>query len=103
MGRFDLPAELARRDYKPGWSFAYEVDEHGEGDLLAIAVTFPDYRNGGTSEQRIVTFVPPFDENGVCTFDEWLRWRLGRIELHERDEALRRDGAVIRDPHEAVR
>jgi hypothetical protein len=37
----------------------------------------------------------------TIALEEWLAWRLGRLEVHEMREFLKRDGRVIFDPHGA--
>jgi hypothetical protein len=35
----------------------------------------------------------------VQALEDWIAWRLSRLEVHEMREFLKRDGKVISDPH----
>jgi hypothetical protein len=45
------------------------------------------------------SMLPPMRD--TIALEEWLAWRLGRLEVHEMREFLKRDGRVIFDPHGA--
>jgi hypothetical protein len=88
---------LKRLAYKPGWAFkAY--DGRWEGQHLVIETTVPNtYRPGQTVTLRVESMLPPLRD--THQLEEWLAWRLGRLEIHEMREHLKRDGLCIHDPH----
>jgi hypothetical protein len=94
-----MQAHLARLSYKPGWSF--EVYEgRWEGPHIAIRTEVPDtYNPGETVVLDVHSMLPPMRDRAAL--EEWLAWRLGRLEVHEMREFLKRDGRVIFDPHGA--
>jgi hypothetical protein len=86
---------LARFRYHD-WRFSLWT--HDEGTVLRIEFTVPDSRNPGElQDQRVHTFVPPYRTED--DFRTWLRWRLGRIAIHEVNEFLLEDGKLVNDPH----
>jgi hypothetical protein len=93
----EIQAHLARVSYKPGWSFeAY--DGRWEGQHLVIRTEVPDtYEPGALVVLDVHSMLPPMRD--TLALEEWLAWRLGRLEVHEMREFLKVDGAVLFDPH----
>jgi hypothetical protein len=92
-----IQAHLKRLTYKDGWAFRV-YDGRFEGQHLTIETTVPNtYRPGQTVTLRVESCLPPMRDTGQL--EEWLAWRLGRLELHEMREHLKRDRVCIFDPH----
>lgn len=93
----EIQAHLWRLAYKPGWTFeAY--DGRWEGQHIVIRTHVPDtYNEGQTVVLDVHSMLPPMRDTQAL--EEWLAWRLGRLEQHEMREFLKRDGEVIYDPH----
>lgn len=91
---------FARFTYKPGWEFVVVWTPY-EGTHLHIRCRLENaYRPGEMTDLQIESPLPPFaDETAI---EEWLIWRLSRIETHEVREWLKRDGEAIRNPHDGV-
>jgi hypothetical protein len=85
-----IRAHLERLSYKDGWSFdVYEG--RWEGPHIVIRTEVEDALLRG---RRTV-----LDVHSMVALEEWLAWRLGRLEVHEMREFFKRDGRVIFDPH----
>lgn len=92
----ELAAHLRRITYKPGWKLS--VREGGwEGTHFRLVATLPNSYGAGRITIGVDSMVPPMES--VEQFERWIAWRLGRIEVHEMREFLKRDGEVIFDPH----
>lgn len=93
----EIQRHLRLLSYKPGWSFeAYEG--RWEGHHLVIRTEVEDtYRPGSTTVLDVHSMLPPMRDTGAL--EEWIAWRLARIEVHECREFFKRDGQVIFDPH----
>jgi hypothetical protein len=94
-----IRAHLERLSYKDGWTFdVYEG--RWEGQHLVIRTEIEDAALRGRKVVLDVhSMLPPMRD--TIALEEWLAWRLGRLEVHEMREFLRRDGRVIFDPHGA--
>lgn len=93
----EIAAHLARLSYKPGWEFAV-YDGRWEGQHIVIRTGVVDtYSPGEMVVLDVHSMLPPMRD--VAQLEEWLAWRLGRLEVHEMREFLKRDGVVIFDPH----
>lgn len=92
-----LREHLAGVTYRPGWAFEL-YDGRWEGQHLVIKASLMDsFRHGETVDLEIHSMLPPMES--VRQFDQWLAWRLGRIEVHEMREWLKHGGRVLFDPH----
>ena len=92
-----LRAHLAKLTYKPGWAFEV-YDGRWEGQHVVIRVDVPDTFNPGeTVTLDVHSMLPPM--RSTHQFEEWIAWRLARLEVHEMREFLKRDGRVIFNPH----
>jgi hypothetical protein len=92
-----IRAHLERLSYKDGWSFdVYEG--RWEGPHIVIRTEVQD---ASRAARRVVldvhSMLPPMRD--TVALEEWLAWRLGRLEVHEMREFFKRDGRVIFDPH----
>jgi hypothetical protein len=88
---------LERLTYKPGWSFRVYTGRF-EGQHVTIETTVPNtYHEGKTVTLRIESALPPMRDTQAL--EDWLAWRVIRIESHEAREFLRKDGLPIYDPH----
>lgn len=97
MTTSEIQDHLSRITYKPGWELKI-YDGRWEGQHLVITTVVPDsYHPGETVTLDVHSMLPPMRDGNAL--DEWLAWRLGRIEVHEMREFLRRDGRPIYDPH----
>jgi hypothetical protein len=93
----EINEHLAGITYKPGWKFSAYEDRY-EGQHIFILAALPNaYRADETMDIGVRTAVPPLLTTEQL--DEWLIWRLIRIESHEAREFLQRDGKPIFDPH----
>lgn len=93
----EVAAHLAELTYRPGWSLAV-YDGRWEGQHLVITAEVVDSTHPErTTLLDVHSMLPPMRDGQAL--DEWLAWRLGRIEMHEMREMLRRDGRPIFDPH----
>jgi hypothetical protein len=92
-----VQAHLARLTYKPGWALrAYEG--RWEGQHIVIRVTLPDSTQlGGETVLDVHSMLPPMRDTDAL--EDWVAWRLARLEVHEMREFLKRDDVVIYDPH----
>ncbi len=91
-----IAAHLKRISYKPGWELEV-YDGRWEGQHLVVHVPVQDSFTGEPTTLEVHSVLPPMrDADGL---EEWVAWRLGRIELHETREFLKRDGKVIFNPH----
>jgi hypothetical protein len=96
----DLRRQFARLSYKPGWAFEVHATEH-EGPELHINCTMADSTDPSAQVAlNIISPLPPMRFS--WQLDDWLIWRLNRIESHEVREWLQRDGKPISDPHDGV-
>jgi hypothetical protein len=92
----EIHAHLRRLAYKPGWEFQV-YDGRWEGQHLVIRTEVPDTYSDQTVVLDVHSMLPPMRDTRAL--EEWLAWRLGRLELHELREFLKRDGRPIFDPH----
>lgn len=97
----ELYGELRRIDYRhPGvditmFSHPYEGFQHV---CLAIEFTVPNsYKQGEQQTQCVNVPVPPIVS--AEHFQDWLKWRLVTIALHEVNELFWLDGSIMLDPH----
>lgn len=92
-----IAQHLDRITYKPGWRFAV-YDGRWEGQHLAITTVVPDaFTPGRSITLDVHCFLPPMRDTDAL--EEWLMWRLGRVETHEMREFFKRDGKVVNSPH----
>jgi len=98
-----LRAELARYTYKPGWTLSIEPNGYGTLELW-VSFVAPDSRDPAGKEivipsgQRVPGWL--IEGDGLSdAFPGWLARALIRIEEHESQEWLRRDSALVKDPH----
>lgn len=93
----EMAAHLERLTYRPGWTFEVYEGRY-EGPHLVIRADVPNaYQPDQTTMLDIHSMLPPMRDVGQ--FEEWLLWRLQRIEVHEACEWFRRDGRPVVDPH----
>jgi len=93
----EVAEHLATLTYRPGWSLTV-YDGRWEGQHLVITAEVVDsYHPGQTTLLDVHSMLPPMRDGQAL--DEWLAWRLQRLECHESREFLRRDGRPIHDPH----
>jgi hypothetical protein len=92
-----IRAHLERLSYKDGWSFdVYEG--RWEGPHIVIRTEVEDaLLRGRRTVLDVHSMLPPMRD--TVALEEWLAWRLGRLEVHEMREFFKRDGRVIFDPH----
>lgn len=109
-------AELARYTYKPNYTLAvvFESTPEWGGTGIYLAGTFhaPDSRHtppDAPPDWPVIRLnfkvpVPEFaiEHHDSDYFAVWLREVLHKIELHESDEWLRRDGCLLNDPHDPL-
>lgn len=88
LGIDDLRRVLSECTYRTGWSFS--IYEHPfEGYHLRILAPVEDsYHPGQTIDLGINSPIPPMHSEQA--FEQWLAWRLNRIESHEAREWFRR-------------
>lgn len=93
----ELVDHLNHISYKPGWEI-YVYDGRWEGQHIVIRTEIEDTFNPGEKLVLDVhSMLPPMPS--LDYFNEWLAWRLGRLEIHEMREFLKMDGKPIFDPH----
>jgi hypothetical protein len=93
----EIQRHLTHLTYKPGWMVRV-YDGRWEGQHLAIRAELEDAtRPGHTTTIDVQSMLPPIRDTQAL--EEWLAWRLGRLELHEMREWFKRDGRPIFDPH----
>lgn len=93
----DLAAHLHGITYRTGWTLSV-YEGRFEGPHLRIHATVENsYSPGDPVELDVHTFIPPMVD--AAQFDAFLAWRLGRVEIHECREWLKRDGLPLFDPH----
>ena len=93
----EIQEHLAAITYKPGWTIRAYMGRW-EGPHVVITTVVPDsYHPSETVTLDVHSMLPPMRSGD--DLDEWLAWRLARIEVHEMREFLRRDGKPIYDPH----
>jgi hypothetical protein len=92
-----IVAHLQRVTYKPGWDVRV-YDGRWEGQHVVIRTVVPDSTQPGrTTVLDVHSMLPPVRDTDQL--NEWLAWRLGRLEVHEMREFLKHDGVVLFDPH----
>lgn len=92
-----LREHLTKVTYKPGWSFTV-YDGEWEGQHIVIRTVVHDaYDPTKTTALDVHSMLPPMDS--IDQFNNWLMWRLGRIEVHEMREFFRVNGTPVSDPH----
>lgn len=100
LGLVELRDFFAEISYRPGWSFTVRPHDH-EGPHLHIDVSMADSTNPAHMVPlNIISPLPPVRH--VWQLEDWLIWRLERIESHEVREWLQRGGKPIRNPHDGV-
>jgi hypothetical protein len=93
----EIAAHLERLSYKDGWEFSV-YDGRWEGQHLVIRTVVPDtYHPGESLVLDVHSMLPPMRD--TAQLEEWLAWRLARIEVHEMREFFKRDGQVLFSPH----
>lgn len=93
----DIQAHLKRITYKPGWTIT-AYDGRWEGQHVVVRTEVEDtYNPGTTTTLDVHSMLPPMRD--TQTLEEWVAWRLQRLECHEMREFLKRDGQPIYDPH----
>jgi hypothetical protein len=96
-----LQEELARWSYKPGWSMRIEPDPSPwVPAMLIVRFEAPDSRDPSNViqlEQRQIVDMGVVE--GFVPFGVWVQSMLRRMEFHESQEWLRRDGEIFEDPH----
>lgn len=94
----ELRVIFAEFSYRPGWTFSVWLHPQ-EGLHVTIDADVENaFQPGKYVRLNIHSPLPPFrDEQAV---EDWLLWRLIRIESHEASEFLRRSGRQIRNPHD---
>lgn len=98
LGLDDLRRVFAEFTYRPGWTFTVWLHPQ-EGPHVTIDADVDDaFHPDEMVHLSIHSPLPPFrNEQAV---EDWLLWRLTRIETHEASEFLRRSGRQIRNPHD---
>jgi hypothetical protein len=92
----EIQQHLRKLSYKENWTFsAYEG--RYEGQHIVIRASVPDSYSDGTVVLDVHSMLPPMRDKRHL--EEWLLWRLARIEVHEAREFLKRNGRVLFDPH----
>ena len=99
-----LTTEVELFTYKPGWKLYVPMWTFGESQpALLVNAEVPDRDHPDVSISiGTGAAVPPFGDGDERQFARWLRMVLLRMEEHELDENLLRDGKRIFDPHRAV-
>lgn len=93
----DLRRIFAGVSYRPGWTFVVWLHPQ-EGLHVTIDADVPNsYDPDSTVHLNIHSPLPPFRTE--LAVQDWILWRLTRIEVHEASEFLRYKGQLIRDPH----
>jgi hypothetical protein len=93
----ELQAHLERLTYRRGW-FLRIYEGRFEGHHIVIQAELEDSFNPGRMVVLDVhSMLPPMRDTDQL--EEWIAWRLARMEVHECREWLKRDGAPIFDPH----
>jgi hypothetical protein len=94
-----INAHLAKITYKDNWSFQC-LDDPFEGQKIRIVIEgLPDsYNPGSTIDLGVESFLPPCRDTGQL--EDFLFWRIQRIEIHEAMEFFRVNGELVWDPHE---
>lgn len=96
-----IATEVGKIDYRPGYVFT--VFRHPfEGLCVRVELSVPNAycKTGGGSEEQdqgLNIPVPPIVS--AEHFHDFMKWRLGRFELHELNEFYWVDGHVLHDPH----
>lgn len=93
----EIRAHLERLTYKPGWTLDV-YDGRWEGQHVVIRTEVPDTYSADQSVTLDVhSMLPPMRD--TTALEEWIAWRLQRLEIHEMREFFKRDGHPIFDPH----
>lgn len=108
-----LQNQLARYTYKPGYQMF--IDTTGElsyaeamlgGDMVfRVSFDAPDSRDPSRTIPLVFSCVfhsAMFDSRDENEFASWLQRTLDRMERHESQEWLRRDGVIYDDPHKVT-
>lgn len=88
---------LARLSYRPGWSFQLREHPFEGHQVFIIGKDLPDSYSTSNLDIGVLSFLPPMPD--TTYLEQWIAWRLARIETHEMREFLKRDGQPIFDPH----
>jgi len=102
--------ELARFTYKPNFEFRLIPGGPFQGLILRIKARVPDARWrprpewGSTTHPPVISIaaqitIPEHLYGRSELFAEWLLAEVLRVETHEAQEWLRRDGEIYQDPH----
>lgn len=93
----EIARHLDRLTYRPGWTFEV-YDGRFEGQHLVIRAEVDNsYQPGQLVVLDIHSMLPPMRD--VAALEDWLGWRLRRVESHEQREWFKRDGVPVADPH----
>lgn len=93
----EIAAHLERLTYRKGWALRV-YDGAWEGQHFVITTDVEDtYNPGQTTTLDVHSMLPPMPT--TADLERWLAHRLGRIEIHEMREHLKRDGKPVFDPH----
>lgn len=93
----EIQNHLTKVTYKPGWSFEAYTGRW-EYNHIIIRTEVPDAETPeNTVTLDIHSMLPPMSD--THQFDQWLMWRLARIEIHEMREFYKIEGKVVDSPH----
>lgn len=95
--------QLKRLTYKPGWTLEMQapIGAYGEPGVLIEFIAYNSYRPGEKikirSQERIPLRVIQFRDEAL--FVRHVQDALYRVERHESQEWLKRDGVIFDNPH----
>jgi hypothetical protein len=93
----EIQDHVSKISYKPGWAFEV-YDGEWEGQHFVITTVVPDaYNLTETVTLDVHSMLPPIPDKNYL--NQWIMWRLARIEVHEMREFFRVDGKIVDDPH----
>src|SRR5688572_8603081 len=93
----EITLYVDRVRYKPGWSFQVLVTDFESPQLFITARVMNAYDHSQMVDLGIKSHLPRFrDEKAL---EDWLMWRIERIESHEAREFFTVDGKRPFDPH----
>lgn len=93
----ELQEHVKKLTYKPGWNLRVYEGLFEGAHFVVRAVMEDSYHPGQKVTLDIHSMLPPMLDTDA--FENWIIWRLGRIEVHEAREWFKRDGKPVFDPH----
>lgn len=91
--------QLRRYTYKPGWRFHVDGALFGWTAYLVGIMSVEDTYNPGRTVEVSATYPLYALDHNEDVFGRCVEALIAKMELHEAQEWLRRDGVIYNDPH----